>query len=83
MAWLDPEDDTQGVLVGAGLLVKGARQRYNEQLGAVFEGVGVTLSSLEPDRGGWDEDRGRGRGRPEQRVVEQARGDRNRALFVE
>jgi phenylacetate-CoA oxygenase PaaI subunit len=83
LAWLDPDDEPHRTLVGAGMVAEGAKDRYLAQYGAVFEGVGVRLDAVAPERGGWDVARSRGPGRPAAEVVEQARGDRNRALLVE
>jgi phenylacetate-CoA oxygenase PaaI subunit len=83
LAWLDPDDEPHRALVAAGMVAESAKERHLAHFGAVFEGVGVTLASVSPERQGWDEARGRGPGHPGAEVVEQARGDRNRALLVE
>jgi 1,2-phenylacetyl-CoA epoxidase catalytic subunit len=85
LAWLAPEDEPFRRLVEAGLVEDGDRllERYAESVGPALEGVEVDLASVAPDRSGWDEARSRGGGRPDDEAVERARGDRNRALFVE
>jgi 1,2-phenylacetyl-CoA epoxidase catalytic subunit len=83
IAWLDPADEAYGTLVSAGVVVDGALGRWTEQLGAVFEGVGVSLENIGVERDGWDEARGRGPGHPDLESVERARGDKNRSLLVE
>ena len=45
--------------------------------------VSVDLAGLAPDRTQWDAERRRGPGAPGNEAVERARGDKNRALFVE
>jgi hypothetical protein len=44
--------------------------------------VGVEVGAVAP-AGDWDESRGRTSGHPSMESIERARGDRNRALFVE
>jgi 1,2-phenylacetyl-CoA epoxidase catalytic subunit len=83
LAWLEPDDEPFRALVRAGLVSEGAGERFWSHYGAMFEGVGVSRASVEPDRAGWDETRSRGPGHPDAQAVEQARGDKNRALLVE
>jgi ring-1,2-phenylacetyl-CoA epoxidase subunit PaaC len=83
LAWLDPADAAHGALVESGVVTPGAPERYRTQMGPIFERVGVSLASVEPDRTGWDPARSRGAGHPDGEAVERARGDRNRALLVE
>ena len=83
VAWLEPTDASFRALVAAGLVEEGATERFWVQHGAVFEGVGVNRSTVEAVREGWDESRSRGPGHPDLQTIEQARGDRNRALLVE
>jgi 1,2-phenylacetyl-CoA epoxidase catalytic subunit len=83
LAWLDPADEPSRGLIRSGAVLAGASDRYAEQYGSVFERVGVRLSSIAPDRAGWDQARGRGPGHPAEEAVERARGDKNRALLVE
>jgi phenylacetate-CoA oxygenase PaaI subunit len=83
LAWLEPDDASFQTLVRTGVVREGASERYWLQYGPLFEGVGVRASDVEPERGGWDAARSRGPGHPDLQAVEQARGDRNRALLVE
>ncbi len=85
LAWLLPADDVYEALAAEGHVRPEAqvRRRYEEQVGAVLAAVGVRIEDVEPDRNGWDAERRRGPGAPAEEAVERARGDRNRALFVE
>jgi phenylacetate-CoA oxygenase PaaI subunit len=83
LAWLEPDDEPFRALLGAGIVTNGAEERFWTHYEAMFEGVGVSRASVKPDRSGWDETRSRGSGHPDPEAVEQARGDKNRALLVE
>jgi hypothetical protein len=83
LAWLEPNDEPFQELLRAGLVADGGGDRFWIHYGAMFEGVGVSRASVEADRTGWDTARSRGPGHPDAQSVEQARGDKNRALLVE
>lgn len=85
LAWLAPTDDDPELLADAGLTdAPGVvRDRYLEAVTPVLEAAGIDATAAEPDREGWDGERRRGPGHPDEDAVERARGDRNRALFVE
>ncbi|MBW3535131.1 MAG: phenylacetate-CoA oxygenase subunit PaaI [Gemmatimonadetes bacterium] len=85
LAWLAPDDATFGRLVEAGLTASpdALERRFGESVASVLAHTDVDPGAVEADRSGWDETRGRGPGRPSTDAVERARGDRNRALFVE
>lgn len=85
LAWLAPGDDLYASLAEDGSVwpVERVRERYGERVGAVLASVGLRLDDVEPDRARWDAERRRGPGAPAEDAVERARGDRNRALFVE
>ena len=85
LAWLAPVDEDAERLVGEGLTGSAADaiERYGARYAEAFAGVGVDLSAVAPERGGWEAERRRGPGQPDEEVLERARGDRNRALFVE
>jgi phenylacetate-CoA oxygenase PaaI subunit len=85
LAWLAPDDEPFGLLVGAGLVESGEAllAHWHRRCEGVTDRIGVTLGDVVPDRTEWDTGRGRGPGRPDDGAVERARGDRNRALFVE
>lgn len=85
LAWLAPEDEAYGSMaadhgVWPGDLVL---ERFDERAGSVLDAVALRPRTVEPDREGWDAERRRGPGAPAEDAVERARGDRNRALFVE
>ena len=59
------------------------RERYEERVGGVLAAAGVRIEDAAAERDDWDPARRRGPGAPAEEAVERARGDRNRALFVE
>ncbi len=85
IAWLLPGDEVQDELVADGRVLPGKRVRelLEARLGGTLGAAGIALDDIEPDRDGWDPERRRGPGAPAEEAVERARGDRNRALFVE
>ena len=85
LAWLLPGDDVYAELVADGRVLPGeqVRERVRIRLGNTLGAAGIALDDIEPDQGGWDAERRRGPGAPGEEAVERARGDRNRALFVE
>ena len=85
LAWVAPEDDTYKALVADGIVAPADQVRadFEAQVGPVLASAGFDISTTLADRGNWDEARRRGPGAPAFEAVERARGDRNRALFVE
>ena len=85
LSWLMPEDDAYHALVADDRVWPGdrVRERCDGRLGGTLAAVGIRLADIEPARDGWDPERRRGAGAPGDEAVERARGDRNRALFVE
>ena len=85
LAWLAPEDAAFRRLADAGLTAAAPEldRRFRERVADVLSAAGVDVAAVEADRSGWDAARGRGPGHPSTDAVERARGDRNRALFVE
>ncbi|MDE2655507.1 MAG: phenylacetate-CoA oxygenase subunit PaaI [Gemmatimonadota bacterium] len=85
LAWLLPDDPAYEALVAECDIWEAGRagERYRERVGAVLGGVGIRLEEIRAEREGWDPERRRGPGAPREEAVERARGDRNRALFVE
>ena len=85
LAWLLPGDDVYAELVADGRVLPGeqVRVRVRTRLGNTLGAAGIVLDDIEPDQRGWDAERRRGPGAPGEEAVERARGDRNRALFVE
>jgi len=84
LAWLGSDDDASRLLVGAGVTDSGAAQvaAFRDAVRDVLASGGVEVDAVAP-ASGWDAERGRGPGHPDADTVERARGDRNRALFVE
>ncbi len=85
LRFLAPDDDAHRALVMAGLTLSAdeLKGRFAEKVGGVLEGLGLTLEGAGDAEGEWDAGRGRGAGHPDEETIECARGDRNRALFVE
>ena len=85
LAWLSPDDDPFRQLVETGHVrtPEELRNRFNASFGPLAQQLGLDIASAQADRSGWDEERRRGPGAPGEEAVERARGDRNRALFVE
>ena len=85
LAWLTPADEVGKAQAGSGLVPEGGvlRTRFAERFGELLSLVEIDVAAVEPDREGWDSERGRGPGCPDEESVARARGDRNRMLFVE
>ena len=85
LAWLLPGDEVYDSLVAEGRVWPGGRvrERCLERMAAIVAPAGIALADVGPARAGWDPERRRSPGAPGEEAVERARGDRNRALFVE
>lgn len=85
LAWLCPDDDVYAGLVEDGMVdtLEAVRAGFDARLKGPLALLDLDASSLEADREGWDSERRRGPGAPAEEAVERARGDKNRALFVE
>ncbi|MDH3223025.1 MAG: phenylacetate-CoA oxygenase subunit PaaI [Gemmatimonadota bacterium] len=85
LAWLAPDDGPYAELASEGLVRSSeeVRERFDQAFAHLAGAIGIDAGAVEPDRSGWDEMRRRGPGAPAEDAVERARGDRNRALFVE
>lgn len=85
LAWLGADDEPAKTLVDAGVTESGADQvaTFRDHVRDVLAAGGVDVDAVEPATAEWDVERGRGPGHPEKDTIERARGDRNRALFVE
>lgn len=84
LAWVGAEDDAAEAMVEAGV-IGSATDRLELYYGAVRELtalVGIDVDSVEKSTD-WDPTRGRTGGCVSEEAVERARGDRNRALFLE
>lgn len=84
-AWLAPTDETHRELAEAGLTESAEllESRFVQRISPVLASAGIDANEIPADRDAWDALRGRGPGHPDEESVERARGDRNRALFVE
>lgn len=85
LAWIEPADEIASVLAGQGLFRAdpSPAAQFRERIAPLLSLIGLDAHAIEADRSGWDEERGRGPGAPADEAVERARGDLNRALFVE
>lgn len=85
LAWLAPDDDVHRSLVDADLTEPAStlRSRFEERVGPILGALDVDVAAVEARRDGWDEERRRGPGHPDEDAIERARGDLNRDLFVE
>lgn len=85
LAWLLPADDLYDSLADEGRVRPGdrVRARCHERMADILAPVRIDPADIEPALEGWDPERRRGPGAPGEEAVERARGDRNRALFVE
>lgn len=84
LAWVGADDEAARVLAAAGVTEPADRQvsAFRDAVRDVLAVGGVDVDTVRPATG-WDAERGRGPGHPDADTVERARGDRNRALFVE
>ncbi len=80
-----PDDEEAGLLAGAGLTApaRAARTRLARRLAEPLSGLGTAPATDPPLPADWISSRRRPAGEPAGDAVERARGDRNRALFVE
>ena len=84
LAWVGTADDADRALAEAGVIASAAERRaaFEEAVTPLLALVDIDPAAVEAATD-WDEERGRTAGHPEEEAVERARGDRNRALFVE
>jgi phenylacetate-CoA oxygenase PaaI subunit len=84
LTWVGADDDAARALVEAGVLAPAEPRlgTYRDRIRDLLARVDVDVDTVEPAEG-WDESRGRTPGQPDDHAVERARGDKNRALFVE
>jgi 1,2-phenylacetyl-CoA epoxidase catalytic subunit len=84
IAWVGADDASARLMVEAGVL--GSPESRLADFGGAVRGLvallGIDFDAVPADSE-WDETRGRTAGQPAEEAVERARGDRNRALFVE
>lgn len=84
LAWIGAADAAARAMVGAGVVGSGAElaRSYRDRVRDLVALVGVDIDEVDA-AGTWDASRGRTEGHPDEHAVERARGDLNRALFVE
>ena len=84
LAWVGADDEAAQRMVSLGVIAPAAERlsAYRDSVRELTALVGMDVDSIEPDTR-WDPARGRAPGWPAEESVERARGDRNRALFVE
>ncbi len=84
LAWLGADDAPAEAMAEAGVTASGSDQvqAFRDRVRDVLATAGVDVDAAEA-ASEWDEGRGRGPGHPGTEATERARGDRNRALFVE
>jgi ring-1,2-phenylacetyl-CoA epoxidase subunit PaaC len=87
LRWFGPDTGAARTLQQAGIS-SGAgsdlRRRYLERVAPLLEAAGVAGVSEEPDFSGFDERCRRGtESRPDDRTIEQVRGDRNRVFLMD
>ena len=84
LAWLGADDASARAMVVSGVTESGESMTevLRERLRDLTALVEVNIDRAQPNSG-WDEDRARGPGRPDEEAIERVRGDRNRALLVE
>ena len=84
LAWVGADDEPARALVDDGMTGPASKRlaAYRDAVRGLLAEAGVDVDAVEAEAG-WDEERGRTPGRPDEDAVARARGDRNRALFVE
>ena len=84
LAWVGADDEAARTLVDLDVVGAGAELEaaYRDRVRELVALVDMDVDEITPSAS-WDASRGRTEGHPDQHAVERARGDRNRALFVE
>lgn len=84
LAWVGADDEAARTMVAGGVVGPASERltAYRDGVRDLCGLVGVDVDTVEP-AADWDEVRARTRGHPDEDAIERARGDRNRALFVE
>lgn len=82
--WVAADDEASQALEAAGVLGSPADRvgAYRDAIRELLAVANVDVDSVQP-AADWDAYRGRAPGQPDEDSVERARGDKNRALFVE
>ncbi|MDH3271282.1 MAG: phenylacetate-CoA oxygenase subunit PaaI [Gemmatimonadota bacterium] len=84
LAWVGADDGPARAMVEAGVIgdADGRVVAFRDRVRALTALVDVDVDAVVPSED-WDPARARSPGHPSEEAVERARGDRNRALFVE
>ena len=84
LTWVGTDDEANLRLVELGVIESADARlaRFKDGVRELTALVGIDVDGIAPSDG-WDAVRGRTAGQPAEEAVERARGDRNRALFVE
>lgn len=84
LAWVGADDEAARAMVAAGVIgpADARLAAYRAKLSGVLALADVDIAAAAPSSD-WDASRGRTAGSPDEDAVERARGDKNRALFVE
>lgn len=84
LTWVGAHDDSARAMVEAGVFgsTDARLTTFRDAVRELVALVGVDVDAVAPSEA-WDSGRGRAPGQPAEEAVERARGDRNRALFVE
>jgi len=84
LAWVGADDDAARAMVEVGVIgdADSRLDAFRERVGEITALIGVDIDAVDPSPS-WDAARGRTEGAPDVEAVERARGERNRALFVE
>ena len=85
LAWLTPTDEIGEAQSAYGLVPESSVlfSRFADRYGDMLSLIDIDVAVVDPDRGEWDSDRGRGPGHPDEESVARVRGDPNRMLLVE
>lgn len=84
LAWVGADDAPARAMVEAGVIGPASMRlaAYRDGVREFVSLVDIDIDAVEPSKS-WDESRGRTEGHPDEHAIERARGDLNRALFVE
>ncbi len=84
LAWAGADDESARRLVDAGVIASADERLtvFRDGVRDLLAEIDVDVDAVEPDAD-WDVERGRTGGQPAEEAVARARGDLNRALFVE
>jgi len=84
LSWVGADDASARALVDARVIGSAGNRlaSYRSRVRGLTGLAGIDVDAVESSAA-WDPERGRTEGHPDEEAIERARGDRNRALFVE